>query len=194
MLMPFLTSGETIVKATRTFAISAALLLGVLVPSPGAAQDHYTYTISALGGFGGSLGDDDAGLGNRTLGLGLSLLREDRVHIGLRLVEIEFDEGVMLGRLTDASLRYLTAGGEYRFLESYYESGLFIGVGLYDLEGFDAEAQLDSESGVGIVLGVTGEFEINRRFGFVVEFMGHLTSMEDSNVFASGHAGIAVHF
>ena len=60
--------------------------------------------------------------------------------------------------------------------------------------GIDAEGLDQSETSVGFVLGVTGEFEINRRFGFLIEFMGHVTEIENSNLFATGHAGLAVHF
>ncbi len=170
------------------------VVLWTLAPVAVMAQDHYTYTLSGLGGFGGSLDADDSGLGNQSLGLGLSLLREDRVHIGLRLVELDFDAQEEIGSLRDVSLQYLTAGGEYRFLESFYESGLFLGLGLYEIEGLDAEGLRQSETSVGLVIGVTGEFEINRRFGFLLEFMGHVTNLEDSNLFATGHAGIAAHF
>ena len=170
----------------------AAVVLSTLAPATVQAQDHYTYTLSGLGGVGGSL--DDGGLGNESFGLGLSLLREDRVHIGLRLVKVDFDSQEQIGSLGDVSLQYLTAGGEYRFLESFYESGLFLGLGVYELEGLNSDGLRQSETSVGLVLGVTGEFEINRRLGFLLEFMGHVTNLDNSNLFATGHAGIAAHF
>jgi len=172
----------------------AAVVLSTLAPATVQAQDHYTYTLSGLGGIGGSLDADNAGLGNQSFGLGLSLLREDRVHIGLRLVKVDFDSQEQIGSLGDVSLQYLTAGGEYRFLESFYESGLFLGLGVYELEGLNSDGLRQSETSVGLVLGVTGEFEINRRLGFLLEFMGHVTNLDNSNLFATGHAGIAAHF
>ena len=181
-------------KSISRLVLILAAVLSFLAPTTVSAQDHYTYTLSGLAGFGGSLDADDSGLGNQSFGLGLSLLREDRVHIGLRLVELDFDAQDEIGSLRDVSLQYLTAGGEYRFLESFYESGLFLGLGLYELEGLDSDGLRQSETSVGLVLGVTGEFEINRRFGFLLEFMGHVTNLDDSNLFATGHAGIAAHF
>ena len=78
-------------------------------------------------------------------------------------------------RTATFSLRFVVAGGEYRFLESFYESGLFIGLGAYELEGTNLVGASDSESGAGLVLGATGEFEINRRVGFLIELLGDTT-------------------
>jgi hypothetical protein len=186
--------GEITLKRISRLVLIVVMVLPVVAPAASLAQDHYTYTLSGLGGLGGSVDADDASLGNQSFGLGLSLLREDRVHIGLRLVQVDFDSQDQVGNWHDVSLEYLTAGGEYRFLESFYESGLFMGLGVYELEGRDADGLQQSETSVGFVLGVTGEFEINRRFGFLVEFMGHVTDLEESNIFATGHAGLAVHF
>ena len=172
----------------------AITALAILAPAAVLAQDHYTYTLSVLGGFGGSVDAEDTSLGNQSFGLGFSLLREDRVHIGLRVAQIDFSAEDLVGVYSDPSLRFLTAGGEYRFLESFYESGLFLGLGVYELDGLDASGIRDSETSVGFVLGVTGEFEINRRVGFLIEFMGHATELEGANIFATGHAGVAVHF
>jgi hypothetical protein len=185
---------EIVLKRISTLVLIVFAVLSCFSPTAGWAQDHYTYTVSVMGGLGGSMGDDDAGLGNQSLGLGLSLLREDRVHVGLRFAQIEFDAEDRIGDLSDASLNYVVAGGEYRFLESFYESGLFIGLGAYELEGTDFLGGRDSETGAGIALGVTGEFEINRRVGFLVEFLGHVTGLESNTAFATGQAGIAVHF
>jgi hypothetical protein len=183
-----------ILKRIIWLVLVVVTTFSTLGPVAAVAQDHYTYTLSGLVGMGGSVDAEDASLGNQSFGLGLSLLREDRVHIGLRLVQTEFDAQDLIGNYRDASLRYLTAGGEYRFLESFYESGLFLGLGVYELEGIDDQGLDQSETSVGFVLGVTGEFEINRRFGFLIEFMGHVTDIQDSNLFATGHAGLAVHF
>ena len=181
-------------KRIGTTVLVTFAVLSFLVPAVGRAQDHYTYTVSALGGVGGSLGEDGAGVDNPSFGLGLSLLREDRVHVSLRLMQIDFKEEDLIGNLSDASLSYVVAGGEYRSLESYFESGFFVGLGGYDLEGVDSFGITESETGVGLVVGVTGEFEVNRRFGFLVEILGHLTSLAGNSTFVTGNAGIAVHF
>lgn len=180
-------------RISRQILVLAAVL-AIVGPTMVTAQDHYTYTVSAVGGLGGSVDADEASLDNQSFGLGLSLLREDRVHIGLRVAEVDFDADNQIAGLSGASLRYLTGGGEYRFLESFYESGLFMGLGLYELEGIDAAGVQQSETSVGVVLGVTGEFEINRRFGVLLEFMGHVTNLDAAGIFATGHVGVAAHF
>jgi hypothetical protein len=186
--------GDQILKRINRLVLVVVTFSLALVPAMTSAQDHYTYTLSGMAGIGGSLDADDSNLGNQSFGLGLSLLREDRVHIGMRVAQVEFNSEDLIGDFHDATLQYLTAGGEYRFLESFYESGLFIGLGLYELEGLDADGLQQSETNVGFVIGVTGEFEINRRFGFLVEFMGHVTELDNASLFATGHAGFAVHF
>jgi len=182
------------VSRIATLVLAAFVTLGLVLPVTVHAQDHYTYTVSALGGLGGSFGDDEGGFDNTSFSLGLSLLREDRVHVGVRLGQIEFASDDRVAGLADASLSYLVAGGEYRFVEDYYESGLFLGLGAYELEGDTLLGVQDSETEVGFVLGVTGEFEINRRLGFLVEVLGHVTSMQGNTAFGTGQVGLAVHF
>jgi hypothetical protein len=181
-------------KRTGSLILVFLVVPVLLGPAAARAQDPYTYTLSALGGLGGAVEDSEGGVGNTSFSLGLSLLREDRVHIGARLGQIDFDAGNTVGELDNATLSYLLAGADYRFLESFYESGLFFGLGAYELEGDDLLAEPESESGVGFVLGVTGEFEINRRFGFIVEILGHVTTLEQSGSFVTGQVGLAAHF
>ena len=182
---------------TRTLLPLAALLL---LLAPGAlhaqVQELYTFTIGALGGAGGSL-DVDRGdaLDNFGGQLNLGLVTEERTHLILRLGKLGLDTDEGFGSLDDdAELTYATIGGEYRWRETYYTSGIYLSLGGYRLEGIDFRGSEETDTAPGLVLGVTGEFPLHRRVGILVELSGHYVDFEDANVFAMGHAGIAIHF
>ncbi len=176
------------------FGATALLLL--LAPVRAArAQELYNFTAAFLGGAGGSLdvdrGDD---LGNTGLQLNLALVTEPRTHVALRLGRLDLDVDPGFGSLTDAELTYATVAGEYKWREVYYTSGVYLGLGAYELEGLGPGGGDESDTAPGAVLGVTGEFQLHRKVGLLLELSGHWADFEEANVFAMGHAGIAVHF
>ncbi|HEX6863594.1 MAG TPA: outer membrane beta-barrel protein [Thermoanaerobaculia bacterium] len=172
-------------------ALLAALLL---LPGAARAQELYTFTAGLLGGIGGSVdaepGDD---LGNTGFQLNLTMVTEPRTHVGFRLGELTLDSEERFGSLTEAELSYVTVGGEYRFPQSYYESGLYIGLGGYRLEG-NRGSQDESDTAIGLNLGVTGEFRITQWLGVLIELSGHYADLVEAQVFGMGHAGLAIHF
>ena len=112
------------------------LLSLVLAPGVTCAQEQYTYSVGILGGIGGSFdatpGDSYS---NPSYQLDLSMVTEPRTLVGLRIGRIDLNKDAFFGSLQNADLTYATIGGEYRFQESYYESGLFLGLGAYRLNG-----------------------------------------------------------
>jgi hypothetical protein len=177
----------------KSVTVAAGLVVFLFPVVALSQEDHYTFTVSALGGVGGSL-DEDAGYGNQSFQLGLAVLREDLVHVGLRLNRTEFDADDRLNTIYDATLTYLTLGAEYRYVESFYDSGLYAGIGAYKLEGTEITGHDQSETAIGLALGVTGDFPINNKFAVLVEISGHITDLENSGNFALAHIGIAYHF
>ena len=174
--------------------LTLATTLGGAVPAN--AQEQFTFSVSALGGLGGSL-DADPGddLSNTALQLNLALITEPKTFLGLRLGTIDLSGNEQFGSLFDAQLDYVNIAGEYRFNHTFYQSGLFIGVGGYRLDGRRVlGGASESETSFGLVLGLNGEFELTRRLGFVLELAGHYTDLDDAQIFATGHAGIVVHF
>jgi hypothetical protein len=172
------------------------LLLALLfVPVAASAQENYNYSVGLLGGLGGSV-DAEPGdnLTNTGYQLNLAMVTEPQTHLGIRVGKLKLDEDEVFNSLTGADLSYVTVGGEYRFRESFYESGIYLGLGGYRVQGTDFALQDQSETAVGLVIGVTGEFEINRWLGFLVELSGHYANLEDSQLFAMGHAGLTFHF
>lgn len=170
------------------------VLAAVLAAPAGAgAQELYNFTASALGGIGGAVNADRGdGLGNPSFQLGVSMVTEARTHVGLRVGQIGFDEP--LESLDDADLTYLTLAGEYRFDRRYYQSGVYLGLGGYRLEGTRPDGSDADDTALGLALGLTGEFEINSNFGVLVEFSAHWADLEETKTFAQGLGGIAFHF
>lgn len=183
--------------AIRSLALAAALLAVSAIAVPrAAAAELYTYTASALAGFGGSL-DADPGddLGNTAFQLGFSYVTEPRTRVAVRAGRLGLADGGAYNRLFDAELTYLTLAGEYKFTEPYYDSWVYLGLGGYELTGDPVLAgATDSDTTLGGVIGVTGEFHVNRSFDVVVEFSGHWVDFDDSQVFAMGLVGVAYHF
>jgi hypothetical protein len=175
----------------RRLTLLAALLL---LPGAARAQEMYTFTAGLLGGIGGSLdaepGDD---LGNTGFQLNLTMVTEPRTHVGFRLGQLSLDGEERFGSLTEAELSYVTVAGEYRFPQSYYESGLYIGLGGYRLEG-SRGSQDEQDTAIGLNLGVTGEFRVTQWLGVLIELSGHYADLDDAQFFAMGHGGIAIHF
>lgn len=174
------------------------LVVGALLAAPAArAQELYTFTVGALGGLGGSL-DADPGddLGNSGLQLNLGLVTDPKTHLTLRLGRLDLDADESFGTLVGAELDYATIAGEYRYTHSFYESGVYFGLGGYRLSGElpGLPAAGEEETGFGAALGLTGEFGLTRRLGLLIEISGHWADLEQAQVFLMGHVGLAFHF
>ena len=174
------------------FLLLAGLLL---LPGAAGAQELYTFTVGVLGGIGGSF-DAEPGdsLTNTGLQLNLGLVTEARTHLVLRLGQLALDEDEFFGSLQDADLTYATIGGEYRAGESFYESGVYLALGGYRLEGTDRSGDDSGDTSWGLSLGFTGELPITRWLGFQAEISGHYVDFDEAQVFGMAHAGLAFHF
>ncbi len=169
------------------------LLLLFLVPGAGRAAESYTFTVGLFGGAGGSYDVDPGdGFGNRALQASFSLVREPGVHLGLRLGRLDMDEE-RFGSFADAEMEYATLAGEYRAREDFYESGLFLGLGAYRLQGTRAGGDAE-DTALGATVGVSGEFAVTRRFSLMLELAGHWVDFEEAQLFGTGLAGVAFHF
>ena len=179
---------------TPLLAICLLTLAALMAPGTAAAQEDQPLEATALFGSGGSFDQDESGLGNSGYQIGLSLGVARRTKVGVRLGEIDYGAGGLIGAVSRPAFSYVTIGGEYTFSERYYESGIYVALGAYSLEGNLADGQRFDDSTLGLALGVTGEFEITRRFGFVVEGAGHLADFGVARYFLTIHGGLAYHF
>lgn len=177
-------------------AVLLAAALALLAPGAAEAQETYTFTVGVFGGIGGSV-DAEPGdeIDNTGFQLDLGMVIQPSNHLVLRLGRLDLDSADRFEDLTAAELTYATIGGEYKFRHSYYDSGIYLALGGYRLEGDAAAAGADEEeTAIGLALGVTGEFPITRWLGFQVELSGHYVDFDRANLFAMGQAGVVVHF
>ena len=162
-------------------------------PAAAEAQEDQPLEATLLFGLGGSFDEDQSGLGNSGYQLGLSLGIARRTKVGVRLGEIDYDAGDFIASIAGPTFSYVTVGGEYTFGERYYESGVYIALGAYKLEGLQGGQPFDDTT-VGVALGVTGEFEITRRLGLVLEGAGHFADFGAARYFITFHGGLGYHF
>ncbi|MEA2695038.1 MAG: hypothetical protein QOJ16_4425 [Acidobacteriota bacterium] len=192
-----LTRRQRLPGRLATIAVGIALFAAMAaLPEAVRAQELYTYTVGVLGGVGGSPdASPGSDLGNHSFQVNLGLVTEPKTVLTLRLGRLSLDRKSAFGSLTGADLTYADIGGEYRFDETYYQSGVYIALGAYRLQGkraFDGSRR--EQTAVGAALGLTGEFPLNSHFGILIELSGHYTPLNEAKTFAMGHAGVAFHF
>jgi hypothetical protein len=179
------------VAAVVAVTVAMALLGG------GTAQaiEPYLLSVGILGGLGGPLdaADPDPGVDQQALQLQVGLLTEARTLVVLRVGRLEMDDDATLGGLAGPKLEYATIAGEYRFYKEWYDSGIFLGLGGYRLQG-DRAGVADDDTSIGLTLGVTGEIELTRMFSVVAELAGHWADLDGSQLFGAGQVGLAVKF
>lgn len=170
-------------------AILVALALG-LVPSTSLAQSRYAFTVGLMGGLGGSTdAEPDTDLNN--FGLQALFAMDLDIHTMFSVRAGQLDLETDAGELYDTELAYVTLSGEYRMTAGFYESGLFLGLGYYDLNGAPL---VPGDSALGLTLGTTGDFRLTDRFSLLVEIAGHYADLDHAQFFLHGHAGVAFHF
>ncbi len=173
-----------------------AALLALAAPVCGHAQaEAYNFSVGLLGGIGGSVdaspGDN---LDNSGYQVDLGMVTRPGTHLVLRLGRLGLDSSKQFGTLTNADLTYATIGGEYRYRQSFYDSGIYLALGGYRLGGDDALGRSTDDTAIGLALGVTGEFDLSHHLSILVELSGHWADLAEAQLFAMGHAGLAWRF
>ena len=175
----------------RTLLISTLSLLGLLLCSGMAtAQDKYNFSAALSAGFGGPLDADepDPGVGNGSFQGLFSWITQPRTRVGVRIGQIDMGDE-LLGNIFDPEMLYATISGEYRFQESTYQSGVFLGLGIYSLDGAN-----DDDSSLGLTIGFTGDFPVADRWSILAELAGHYADLEGAQAFGTLHVGVSYHF
>lgn len=164
------------------------------MPAACRAQDRYTYSVGLFAGLGGSIDQSDAGFGNGSYQLLLGVVTGQLVRVRARIGAIGFGSEDVLGDLADPSFRYATLAGEYRFDDGHYQSGLFLGVGGYDISGrHRVTGSAEDETTFGFTGGVNGEWRINRKLSVEGELAAHYVLSDFAEFFAAAFAGITYH-
>jgi hypothetical protein len=179
-------------RATIQTAFWIATIVVVLGSGPATAQGRYNLMLTATGGVGGSIDEDAAGFGNSAFQLGLLTELNEHSLLALRVGRLSFGTSDTLGSLADPSVDYATVGGEYRYDEGAYTSGLFLGLGAYRLSGLVGGSRED-ETAIGVNLGASGIFDINRRVSVVAEISAHLLNADFAEILVLALGGVAIH-
>ena len=172
--------------------MACSLLL--LPAAAGAQQEVYNYTVGIFGGVGGSFDADPGGdLNNTGFQVNLGYVTEPGTHLVLRVGQLGLDKSDFFGSLSDADMKYVTLGGEYRYHESVYDSGIYVALGGYRLEG-DSGSRRSTQDSWGVSVGVTGELPIRRWLGIQAEVSGHYVNFREAQFFGMAHGGLVFHF
>ncbi len=176
-------------RSLLTYSLAVLVLAGL--PSVAQAQDYFNFSLGLMATLGGTTdAEPDPGIDNFGFQavFGYQIDRHTLFKARLGQLDLETDEG---NGLYDTELSYVTLGGEYLINSGSYESGLFIGLGFYDL---DAAPLIEDESSLGLALGTSGAFRLQDRLDLVVEFSIHYADLDYAQFFLMGHAGLAYRF
>lgn len=166
--------------------------LGVLLAPALDAQER-VLSATASGGLVGSLDEDESGFSNSTFQMRFAAETSRRRLVAVRLGRMDFEDEP-LGQAFAATIDYLTISGEYLFEEAYYESGLFAGLGLYDLAATRFDGRSGDETTFGLVVGGLGEFRLAERWFLYGEASFTYTNLELAQLFADLQIGIGFRF
>jgi hypothetical protein len=186
-------------RAARVASLTLLATLATLAqPAAASAQELYNWTVGVMGGVGGSV---DVKPGSRSFSNaswqveGL-VLTERSTFLGVRVGHLGLGgKDTVFGSRTGADLSYVTIAGQYTYQESYYDSGIYLGLGGYRLGGNDAVTGASASKTVaGGVIGFTGDFRATRRVSVVIELSGHYIDIRNAHIYAMAHGGLALHF
>lgn len=193
--------GRRATPLRKLITVAILVLAGpVLAPSESEGQ-AYTFTFGGLLGLGGSFDESDAGYGNFSGQLSFTNTVADNTLVGIRVGGISWGSNDELGPLTGPSLLYATVAGEYKetsgsFSGSFIESGVYIGLGYYKLDGDRTDGGVESDDGFGLTVGVTGDLPVNKRRNLAlrIELAGHYADLDAAQLFGTAMIGLAYRY
>ena len=179
----------------KTTIAAVAVLVTILTTagSPANAAEARSYTLGVMAGVGGSLdADPDGGLGNTTIQASFGIVTEEATQLVLRIGRLDQDAEGVFAPFGGGSLSWVGVSGEYRFRKPLYDSGIYLGLGGYRFEG-DAAGSPD-DTAIGGVFGLTGEFDLTRRWAVLVDLSVHYADLDVAQTFGVATGGVAIRF
>lgn len=185
--------------ATAPVRLSAVLLLAlVLLPAAALAQNPYDFAIGA----GGTLVNDTGTAANvKSFGTGGGYLFFDVKIDRWVVLQLRANRFTLPGTAPNSPNLRADAGTisiGYFFREEWWQAGMYVGGGVYDLRPNDPEPGQVAADGKETVLGWTGAlvsvFDVSPRWDVRLEAGGHLirTVNEHKPLFLA--ASVAYHF
>lgn len=180
---------DTLRQIRPRLAILFALLAVALCPASGLAQGADSFTVGLMAGLGGSAENEpDTGFDNLGWQALFTMKLDNSTVWGVRAGVLKLDAD---GEDLDSDLTYLTLSGEYLYVEGGFQTGLYLGLGFYDLSGGDA---LGDDTSLGLVLGITGHVPVSERLSVLLELSGHYAALDQTQFLLMGHVGVGYHF
>lgn len=171
----------------RSLVVACLALMALGASRQAEAASGYDFSLGVLAGVGGTEETDSyTEQGFEVLG---AMELYPRTFFVVRYGQLSLDEDG--GSLGEGDLSYLTFSTEYKYNAGFYNSGLFIGLGYYDLQSDDG---FIDEGSFGFNLGVTGDIPITNHLGVLIELSGHYADLESTQILLMGHAGLIFHF
>jgi hypothetical protein len=165
----------------------------VALSTPLAAQDHFR-SIALSGGLAGSIDEDETGFSNPAFQLRFAFETTPHTNLGIRLGRMEFDDA-NVGPVDRMTVGYVAVVGEYIFDEPSHDSGLFAGLGYFDLDARRIDGGGGSDEGsIGLVIGALGEFDVAKRWFIHAEGFATYTGLDVAQVFATLQVGLGYRF
>ena len=156
-----------------------------------AAQERIL-SVALSGGLAGSL-DEDSGFSNSSFQARFAIETAKHQFLSFRIGHMDFS-GKSLSLLEDVTLDFLTISGEYLFTEGNYESGLFMGIGLYDISGVRLDGTDSDQGSVGLTIGALGEFDVSERWFIYGDAVFHYADLDVAQMFADLQVGLGFRF
>jgi hypothetical protein len=175
--------------STRVLMIVLALVLGA---AGSASAQNSVFSLALSGGFAGSL-DEDTGFSNATFQARFAIETAQHQFLAFRLGRMDYS-GASFSLLTEATIDYLTVAGEYMFTEGNYESGFFLGLGLYDVTGVQVDGKDGNQASIGIIVGAAGEFDVAESWFVYGEAAFHYVNLDAAQMFADVQIGLGFRF
>lgn len=156
----------------------------------------YTFRVALLGGVGGPVdSDDDKDFDHSALQLEAGMVINQGALATLHYGTLDLGGDDPYEGLNDAELEYLNIAGEYRFDQTYYDFGIYLGLGAYKIDGDPIPGADEGQTAIGLAFGVNGDFDITRHFFVTAGLSAHYAFFDKrSNVFANALVGLAVRF
>lgn len=168
--------------------VAPTMLLLAIVALAAVPAQAQGYHLGVLGGVGGAIDGDP--FDHAALEAQFGYQRGLRDLVMVRVGQLDFDASDDVFAV-DGELTWLTLTSEYRLPEDFYVSGIFLGLGYYQLRN---DFGLGDDEGIGVTFGVNGEFPITDHWGLLVQLTGHWADLEGEQYWTTAMGGITFSF
>ncbi|MDA8018069.1 MAG: hypothetical protein MPN21_11540 [Thermoanaerobaculia bacterium] len=182
-LFPTLTTATK--RLARITVLFGLLLTASMIAPPAEGQGYH---VGLLGGVGGAVDGDP--FDHRSIEAQFGYQRGIRDLVMVRIGQLDLDSSDDLFAF-DGELTWLTVSSEYRLPEDFYLSGIFFGLGYFQRRG---DLGLADDEGVGVTLGINGEFAITERWGVLLQLSGYWADLDDEQGWTTAMAGVTFSF